>query len=449
MKIIYYLISVILLLVLVRCAEVPNWNDETKDSVPPGTVSNMKVENTNGGAIITYTLPTDADLMGVKAIYSFTEGGETRISYSSAFTNVIELEGFPDIKDRKVQLVAFDKSYNESSPVEVSIKPLTPPVELIRNSLHISETFNGVLVKWDNPTNADIGVSLYAEDDQKFMELDYTYYSRESGYYAFRGYENEERNFRVEVKDRWDNIAPPIDVTLTPLFEEDIVARNAGGALLWQRYGYADKTAVWRGDYVSVYKSNDFTKMFDGKNSTYFHPGQMADSYELSIFTENEEHKGIEPRPVGLTIDMTREAKLSRYKIYFRSGSFNANDPYYLVIWASNQPPKGPKDFDDDRMASLAYWTSWEQVGGTDAWKNDWTKVSECYVIPPSGATEQYLWTAEDLTFAQNNGMEYDFDAEHSDTPFRYLRIECFDNQKRTALVHFTEWEIYGVVVDK
>lgn len=87
--------------------------------------------------------------------------------------------------------------------------------------------------------------------------------------------------------------------------------------------------------------------------------------------------------------------------------------------------------------------TDWEEIEGTAAWRNDWTMLADVYIVPPSGAIEQHEWTAEDLAWAQS-GIDLEFATEHSNTPFRYLRIEAYDNLARTELMHFVEWEIYG-----
>src|SRR3546814_7912563 len=58
---------------LYGCSEPENWND-IPDGVPPGMVRDVKVVNLNGGAQITYELPIDNDLLGVKAMYSLADG---------------------------------------------------------------------------------------------------------------------------------------------------------------------------------------------------------------------------------------------------------------------------------------------------------------------------------------------------------------------------------------
>lgn len=453
MKTHYYLAAVISLpLLLSRCAEAPNWN-EAKDSTPPQAVLNPSVKDINGGAVITYTLPPDTDLKGVKAIYSYHDGGEMLEAYASAYTDSIKLVGFPDTKERKVQLIAYDKSRNESQPVEVVIRPLIPPVEVIRNTLYAGATFDGVLVKWDNPTRADIGVTLFAEDSTGFMALNYTYFTRESGYYAFRGFKDQERKFRVVVRDRWNNTATPLDTVLTPLFEEDVVAKDELNRVTWIRYGYTDSTTLWRGDYRSQMGVNmGLDKMFDGikTDKGYFHPGihgNAVHGWTLNWYTRRSADKTIQPKPQYVTIDMTRKTTLSRCKIYHRNGGtvVNQNDPYHIAIWATDKTPKQPEDF-PDRLTSLAYWTNWAEVNGTDAWKKDWTMIGDLIFVPPSGR-HPLQWNTttnrEDWEWAMA-GAEFDFLVEHQSTPFRYLRIECIANLKFDAVMQFHEVEFYG-----
>lgn len=455
MKTYLYLAAIFLLpFFLTQCSDAPNWGAETYNLTPPGAVSNPIVENINGGAIIHYTLPPekDRDLLGVKALYSYHEGDEILEVYSSAYTDSVVLVGFPDTNERKVTLIALNKSRVESEPVEVTIRPLTPPIEVIRNSLITRETFSGVFVSWENPTRADIGISLYAEDSTGFMKLDNTYFTRESGQYSFRGFESEERKFRIEIKDRWNNRAIPLDTILTPIFEEDVVARDMSGRATWERYGYAGPgagTTLWRGDYTSIYGSGDMWKMFDPvtTSKSYFHPGLWATFY-VNIFTGRSEDALIEPKPMHFIIDMTRETMLSRCKVFFRNdgNGFNPNDPYHVSVYATNETPKGPDDFDNDKMASLAYWTTWPQVNGTGAWMDDWTHIGEFFFTPPSGATSAPLWTAEDKAWSRA-GVDMEFFEEHSNTPFRYLRIVAHESIEGSQLVHFVRWDMFGSVV--
>ena len=448
---VYLAAMIIFPLFFASCEAPPNW-DDPKDSVPPGAVSNPIVTPLNGGAIIHYTMPSDQDLLGVKAIYSYREGGERLTAYASVHTDSIVLVGFPDTNERNVTLIAFDESGNDSPPVNVTIKPDTPPVDLVRHSLEVRETYSGVFVKWDNPTKTEIGISLFAEDELGIVDLVYTHFTNEAGQHSFRGFRNEERKFIVTVKDRWNNESEPYETRLTPLFEEDIVARDASGRATWIRYGYingaSNEATLWRGDYRGQYSSLAFFNMFEPRNGPmdYFHPGLWAD-FDLDWYTGIAAHDGVEPKPMHLTIDMTREALISRVKIFTRNDgtSLNPNDPYHISLFATSEMPKQPSDF-EDRMESLAYWTTWEQVDGTGAWMDDWTHIGEFFIIPPSGAKSTTEWTAADREWARA-GIDFDIFEEHNTTPFRYLRIVAHESLEKSQLVHFVRWDFFGIVV--
>ena len=60
---------------IVGCSDMKDWSDPT-DNIPPGPISNPVVENYSGGAMITYQLPMDDDLLGVKATYKYSEDDE-------------------------------------------------------------------------------------------------------------------------------------------------------------------------------------------------------------------------------------------------------------------------------------------------------------------------------------------------------------------------------------
>ena len=55
------------------CSESPI-GQQPIDSIAPGAVSNVNVKNIPGGAILSYTLPDDEDLLYVKAVYNLKEG---------------------------------------------------------------------------------------------------------------------------------------------------------------------------------------------------------------------------------------------------------------------------------------------------------------------------------------------------------------------------------------
>ncbi|MDR0573906.1 MAG: DUF4959 domain-containing protein [Tannerella sp.] len=442
--------------VLWQCTDVKDYSP-VKDKVAPWPVSNPEVVNLSGGALITYTKPSDPDLLGVKALYSYTDGGEILEAYSSAFTDSIKLEGFPDTLNRIVRLIAIDKSGNESTPVEVSIRPTIPPVELIRRSLKVQTTFQGVTASWENITGANIGVVLYAADSTGTMRLNYTHYSNTlEDIYTFRGFDTTQRAFSVQIRDRWDNYSSTLDTVLTPLFEIQIQG-IVNGIEIWQRMGFtypgnntspsSNPECVWRGDAARQNSAGENMKAaMDGSNATFLHlarPGNV-----LSNYSGNAADEGVHLLPVYLTIDLGRSCLLSRHKLFHRSDTrLGDNNVKEYELWATNNPPKNMSDF-ADKEASLAYWTSWTEVNGTDAWKNDWTHIASCLTAPPSGATISTSVTSEDKTWANANGFEFSIFPEHTGTPFRYVRIVSQRNWSAGTILHFGEIEFYGAYAD-
>lgn len=112
----------------------------SKDGTPPGPVTAPAVKNIPGGALITYQLPNETDLLYVKAEYELSNGVKVETK-SSIYTNSVKVEGFGDTKEREVKLYAVDRSENVSSPITVKVQPQTPPVHAVKNTMSIIPDF--------------------------------------------------------------------------------------------------------------------------------------------------------------------------------------------------------------------------------------------------------------------------------------------------------------------
>ncbi|WP_320908917.1 MULTISPECIES: DUF5126 domain-containing protein [Bacteroides] len=426
------------------CSEVKDWQDE-KDNIPPKSVTDVVVENINGGAIITYKLPDDPDLLAVKAVYYYKKGEDLKEAYSSAFNNTISLEGFPDVNERTVQLFAIDKSMNHSAPVEVQIKPLLPPVEMIRKSLKVNPTFGGVYMLWENAQEDEISITLYRKDAKGDMAFYDAYYSKaKEGKYTFRGLENAEQEFYFEIKDKWGNYSAPLDTILTPLFEEEIVGRNNSGDI-WQRWGWDDKSCIYRGDIVGqeAAANRQFRLIHDGNtwnNSTWWH----TKGNKLSDFIDwpNAEYTVM---PLYFTIDMGKKASYSRLRYWMRSRSpiFSAQTFTSFEVWGTNNPKPLSQIGDGSKEDNLKYWTEWPEVNGTDEWKNDWEKLADFKLTLPSGATDPNLLTNEDTEFIKA-GFEVEMDPKYANEPFRYIRFVVRECREPSAQIQLSELKFWG-----
>src|SRR5690349_1990565 len=118
----YFFLFIFTLLALAACKKQDTRGQYPTDSVPPGEVKSPEVQNVAGGAIITYELPGDEDLLYVEA--SYIRNGKTIKQKSSGYGNSIEIVGFGRSQPVTVQLVAYDRSGNASKAVEVTAEPL-------------------------------------------------------------------------------------------------------------------------------------------------------------------------------------------------------------------------------------------------------------------------------------------------------------------------------------
>ena len=67
----------------------------------PGMVSDIKVKNIPGGAIISYQLPDNSDIMYVRARYKVGQGKEME-ARASVYSNELTVNGFGDMKEHQL-----------------------------------------------------------------------------------------------------------------------------------------------------------------------------------------------------------------------------------------------------------------------------------------------------------------------------------------------------------
>jgi hypothetical protein len=438
---------------LCQCASPEDWSDP-KDSVPPGEVSNVLVEPTGGGARITYTLPGDADLIGAKVEYSLADDSEPMSRYASAGSDTIELEGYGDTLQHAAMLYAVDRSGNLSAGKPLVIKPKTPPVELMRRSLRANTAFGGVRLTWDNPDKKEMAVSLYTPDSTGYMVLYDTYFSNDrDGTVTFRPFESEEQQFRIELHDRWNNYAPPLDTVLTPLFEQRLPGRVNSSQFIWTQYGVdAETTCLYRGDIYTTTAATSFKVVHNGprvaETSTYWYPGPAR-----TITDYVPELSGLIPYHMYFIIDMGRKAAYSRMNFLPRNREpyYSAALPCHFEIWATNDPKPISDIGDGSKATNLRYWTSWTETNGTDEWKNDWVKIADCHVIVSSGAskyTEGMPLSAEDIEKYWNSGYDFDMDPAISEG-YRYLRWVIYETNTDQKYIMIDEISFWGAYTDE
>jgi len=397
MKKLIFLVSALLFCAVFYSCEEEYVGQPGTDSVAPGPVKNPVAESLPGGARISYELPNDKDLLYVKAIY--TVNGVAKNATSTLYTKSLEILGYGTTDEQDVTLYAVDRSGNQSSPVSIKIRPGTPPVKLIRESMQMERGFGGVQLTWRNETKADIVVYILAADSTNKLDVaDVVYTNSVDEKYSLRGFDTTERVFGVYIRDRWDNFSDTLSSRFIPLFEEKL-----------------DKQ-IWR------------RQLFPGDNNTNSSWGPW-DRIRDDIVGNQAWESNTGMSPILFTVDLGQTAKLSRYALWHRGGNdweFRHYNPKRWKVYGSNDP----------KFAELseAYWRVEE--GG---WKDDWILLADCYSFKPTG--ENNPITQEDRDYA-NRGFETEFSLDTP--PVRFIRFHVTETWGGGNMVHVSELSFWG-----
>lgn len=399
MKNIYILLCV---LIFVSCGKEfePGPIGDKGNSIPD-PVSNVRVlRNIPGGAVIAYDLSDNLDIQYVKAEFMSTTG-KLREVKSSSYVDTLVIKGLGSTDPKTVKLYSVSRKEQVSTPVEVTINPLMPPLLNIRNSLEYSVDFGGFLLMYEgNETREE--VSLYAlmkdSDTGEMVEHQILYPSQEKDTLSVRGLKDVETEFGVYVRDRWDNISDTLFFTLTPWRED-----------------YLDKKQI---KYISV--AGDVT----WNNYT---GGASHHAYDDIIGNGNYIHT---PYPVEFphryTLDLGVTVQLSRFLLWQRPGGdvlYQHGAPkHYKVYGRADDPGAG---------------NAGDPLAG-------WTLLTECYSFKPSKLPLGQN-SAEDEAYAAA-GEEYSFPRDIPE--IRYIRFEMLESWSGMKCSVVSELSFYGEIKD-
>lgn len=375
------------------------------DGKAPQAIKNPLIENVAGGAKITYTLPDDLNLLYVKAEYQV--GGTKREAKASFYQKTIVIEGFGDTLEHEVNLFAVSRGEKASAAVAVRIRPLTPAVLKVRKSLTFKEVFGGFSSGFSNIDKANVVIVALLWDAVKseWRQIDANYTALESGIFKVRGLKPELQKFGLFVKDRWNNMSDTLKFELTPIpeFELDgtkfVDIRKKFSIPQINPLPQSGAKMIEMVDYSSSYP---WKNLFDGNTTTMFHTKQNVD------------------QPTWLPVDLGKSYRLSRYKLWQRTGSFyySHGNPHEWEIWGTNTP--------------------------NDV--NSWVKLDHQMMIKSSGLPVGQN-TTEDIDIA-NNGQEYDFPDEVP--AVRYIAwkaVDCWGAiEGQTGFFHLFELKFFGQV---
>jgi hypothetical protein len=386
-------ITVCALLAAVAGCDTDQLSAIETDASAPGPVKNVEAEPLAGAARLTYTLPSDPDLLYVQAIYKNKAGRDMEFK-SSYYTNTVTVDGFPDTEPHAVDLYAVDRSGNRSAPVTIQVTPKTPPVISTFLTIHVEPDFGGAAISFINATKADLAIVVTTPDSTGKMSVARTFYTaRDTASFSVRGYESVSRQFGVFVRDRWGNESEVLLKDLIPVYEVQLDKTKFRELVL---PGDA-KTTEWGGAMPYVW---------DGRVT--------GDVSGFGLHTGNASTGA----PKIITFDLGVEAQLSRFSLQTVQDDrhwYNDVSPKRYEVWGtSNYNPNGSLD--------------------------GWTQLLSITNIKPSGLPIG-LFTDDDRT-AGRTGDEANVP---NDMPrVRYIRIRCMENWSGNTNMVFSEVTFWG-----
>jgi len=435
-------------------------------------ISNIVVENVSLGAFISYTLSSDVKLIGIKVVYTPTDGGTEMVIDVPKSEKKVELRGFADTKDREVVIYVVYED-RTSPPFKVAVKPKPPVLDPVK-AASATGIVGGVDISWTLPTADGVsGVKIvYSYGNggrliEKFVSIPATSTQIDGFYKA-----NAQKALVYAAYDLFGSryyTEEPVEVAFTTIARPDANAivelpNVVNNEFFWKLFDAGSnnpadaesrKRFEYRGEIHTP--SNRQGKKFESTrywhaattnndNEIWMPGGDAANDMTLTTFTTGsagDATKDPTPYPLYVSFDLGRKAVYSKmaYVIRTRGNSaFSASSPVEFVIWGCNNPKLIENVGDGSREANLKYWTGWAAVGGTDAWKNDWTKLATCQyanegAIPLTGNDLLRYQGKLPPFFADSQlpngtnvgqfGLGYDFTFNQGVTEaFRYIRWE-------------------------
>ena len=387
-------ILLIPIITLIGCKD-----DENQDSTPPGSLTIENITATNGGGIISYTLPDDSDILFVRAEYTNSLGIDV-YRVSSSYNDSIEIDGLNQNTPVQVRLFVIDENENMSQPVEVEFTPLPSFIFLVQESISIAPELGGVKIEWDNIAEKTVYVHLHivngGEEEIRILSS-----NSASESIFVRGLESVEMTFLTKVEDFDGNITDLEEkATLTPLFEEMIdkstwtlMSQLSVNGNAWE----GETTAFWD-DIVDTAETNS--------DNSYF-------------IIWRDQNGGTLDWPLDIVINLNKNVRIHRFKVWQRAFWYNGPTgiPYY---------------YQEENMRSFDLYASNNSV--------DWTLLGQFDIGDPSDENGNI---PQDFIDAAADG--HDFDLEGVSEKFNYLKFSITSNYGSDTYVHGSEITLWGL----
>jgi hypothetical protein len=377
-------------------------DDQNNDSIPPGKVSNVSVEPTNGGAFVTYDLPDDEDVLFVKASYTNTLG-EDVFKVSSYYKNQIEIDGYNDTLKHELHIVAVDRSQNNSEPVVVEFKPLKSHIELVKESIEMVPDFGGIMMTWENPAEKQVYTHFSYDDTLGNTIVHFLSSDLKEEKFVIRGMDTTRKEFFVQVEDFFGNKTEQVSKgELSPLFEEKIDKSSWTLVTNMSVDGNA-----WEGRTVNVWDDVIDTQ---GNNSD--------NSYAMIWRNRNG---GQLNYPLDIVIDINDTIIVNRLQVWQRAFWYQNESEYFY--------------YQNENFKAFNIYSSNDKV--------NWTLLGEFSLEDPKDEDGNVPAKAIQEAIDGHN-----FELEQFSEPFRYLKFSITENFGSEEYVNISELTLYGTYYD-
>lgn len=373
-------------------------SDKAGDNSPPGVLTVLEVTPTNGGAVISYVLPADNDILYVRADYTNGKGEHVFRSVSK-HVNEIEVSGFLLEEDVTISLSVVDENENFSNAVELVVRPLKSFIYLVQESIAIEPDLGGVQISWENIEEKTVFVYLHIVDGGE-EEIRILSSSKANENMFVRGLEAKELAFSTKVEDFDGNITSLAEEGYyTPLFEEKIEKSSwtLVNNLSIDGNAYEGATVNFWDDVVDTFETN--------ADNSYF------------IINRND-NGGVLRWPLDIVIDLNKKVKINRFKIWQRAYWYNGpgDKPYY---------------YQEENLKKFEIYV------GND--KAEWELLGSFEIENPRDSSGEIAQEKLDEAAAG-----HDFSLDQISPEFRYLKFSIISNFGSDSFCHGSEITLFG-----
>ena len=388
----------VLFLLFIFAAIISCSDHEDLEISPPGILSNVSVTPTNGGGIISYTLPSDDDILYVKAVYTNSQGEEV-FRVSSKHNSTIEVNGLSQSTPVNVKLFVVDVNENISETVAIDFTPLESFIFLVQESIQITPDLGGVKITWENIASKTVFVYVHisegADEDIRILSSNN---AQESIF--IRGLPPSEISISTKIEDFDGNITELEEKgRYIPLFEEKIDKST------WTLVsGQSINGNAYEGRTVNFWDDVVDTVETDADNS-YFIATRDNNGGSLNF-------------PLDIVIDLNKNVKIQRFIVWQRAYWYQGGGVTY--------------HYQEENIKSFNLYAS------SDA--QTWSLLGEFDIGDPRNGAGEIPAPA-----FQEAIDGHEFSLENTSEVFRYLKFQITSNYGSTQITVGSEITLFGL----